>query len=135
MMYFWSFHYTKDISKVADERKGSKIISALNNKSYDEMSPKFSFQQRCHGRELTEWFTISNKWRDINLFMTDETSRRACYDTNWFANRHIQTQTGSFFYHRCWMEIKEDLFLSGSEECDWFISNKVDLRFLHLTIQ
>ncbi len=58
---FWSPHHTKNIAKLAVQRRGTKMITSLRNKSYEERLASlnlFSLEKRRLRGKLNECFKI-----------------------------------------------------------------------------
>ncbi len=77
---FWSPHHAKDIAKLkAVQRRATKIILSLRNKSYEERLTRqnlFSFEKRRLRGKIIECFKILKGSVDADkLFSIDDLSR------------------------------------------------------------
>ncbi len=81
---FWSPHHAKDIVKLeAVQRRATKMITSLRNKSYEERLARlnlFSLKKRRLRGKIIECFKILKEFRNVDaskMFFIDNTSRRS----------------------------------------------------------
>ncbi len=81
-MQFWSPHLAKDITKLgAVQRRATKMIPSLRNKSYEERLARlnlFSLEKRRLRGKLKECFQILKGFTNVDsnrLFLIDDSSR------------------------------------------------------------
>ncbi len=78
---FWPSHHAKDITKLGVQRRATKIIPSLRNKSYEERLSTlimFSLEKRRLRGKLIECYKISYGFTNVDrstLFMIDDTLR------------------------------------------------------------
>ncbi len=134
---FWSPHYTKNIGKLAVQRRDTRMITSLRNKSYIERLASlnlFSLEKRRHRGKLTECFKLLKGFTNVDaskLFSLDNTSRTR---SNGVKLRCKEVQLGStklFFTNdvvREWYKLPPSVV-----QCDTINSfkNKLDHHFLN----
>ncbi len=81
-MQFWSPHHVKDIAKlVAVQRRATKMITSLRNKSYEERLARLnllSLEKRGLRGKIIECFKIQKGFTNVDhskMFLIDNTSQ------------------------------------------------------------
>ncbi len=81
VQYNWSPHHAKDISKLGDQRRATKMISSLRNKPYEERLSHlklFSLEKHRLRGKLIECFKILNGFTNVDptkLFVMNDSMR------------------------------------------------------------
>ncbi len=139
---FWSPHHTKDITKLESvQRKATKMITSLHNKSYKERLASlnlFSLKKRWLRGKLIECFKIFKGFTNVDaskLFSVDDTSRARSNDVK-LRCKQVQLDSIKFFFTndvvREWNKLPPSVV-----QCDRINSfkNKLDHHFLNQGIQ
>ncbi len=102
-MQFWLPHHAKDIAKSeAVQRRATKIIPSLRNKSYEERLARlnpFSLEKRRIRGKLVECFKILKGFTNVDankLFSIDNLSRTRSNGIK-LRRRHIELDCTKFF--------------------------------------
>ena len=139
---FWSPHHTKDIAKLeAVQRRATKMITSLRNKSYEERLASlnlFSLEKRRLRGKLIECFKILKGFTNVDaskLFSIDNSSRTRSNGIK-LRCKQVQLDSTKFFFTndvvREWNKLPPSLV-----QCDTINSfkNKLDHHFLNQGIR
>ncbi len=103
-MQFWLPHHAKDIAKLeAVQRRATKMITSLRNKSYEERLARLnllSLEKRWLRGKNIECFKIVKGFMNLDaskMFLIDNTSQTR---SNWVKLRykHVQLDCTKFFF-------------------------------------
>ncbi len=134
----WSPHHTKDRAKLEDvQRKATKMITSLRNKSYEERLASlnlFSLGKRRLRGKLIECFKILKGFTNVDaskLFSIDDTSRTMSNGVK-FRCKQVQLDSTKFFTNEEWNTLPPSVV-----RCDTINSfkNKLDHHFLNQGIR
>ncbi len=102
---FWSPHHAQDIANLeAVQRRATKMITSLRNKSYEERLARlnlFSLEKRLLRGKISECFKIINVFTSVDaskLFSTDNTSRTRSNGVK-LRCKQVQLDCNKFFLH------------------------------------
>lgn len=138
---FWSPHHAKDIAKLEGvQRRATKIIPSLRNKSYEERLSElnlFSLEKRRLRGQLIECFKILNGFTNVDpttLFEIDDTTRTRNNGAK-LKCRQVHSDLTKFFFTnavvRDWNKLPPSVV-----QCKSIASfkNNLDRYLLHLNV-